>query len=83
MTFYKGKQAFEKLKYQPTIRVFTNLDIEGGEERPRTSTIVRPLQNLPVGPLGKSIPFGGKLALPSVTSLLLLPLSDNESPNMK
>lgn len=53
-------------------------------ELPRISTVVRPLQYLPVAkPPGKSIPFGGESAFDSVLIKLLLPGSDSESPKTK
>ena len=47
------------------------------------SISVLPLVNLPVGPNGKSIPYGLKLDFAEVGSSLLFPLSDKESPKMK
>jgi hypothetical protein len=48
-----------------TVTIFQILDEEKlcsaseKEGKPIMSTVVRPLVNLPVGPLGKSIPYGG------------------------
>ncbi|WRX10097.1 hypothetical protein QQP08_002584 [Theobroma cacao] len=42
-----------------------------------------PLENLPVGPPSKSLPYGGKLLLAMVLRLLLFPGSTMESPNTK
>jgi hypothetical protein len=51
-------------------------------EIPRKSTAILPSQNLPVALWpGKSLPYGGKLALTTVRRWLLLPVSTIESPN--
>lgn len=47
------------------------------------SSEVLPLVNLPVGPCGKSMPYGKKLTLPNVARLLLFPQSVRESPKAK
>lgn len=44
------------------------------------SITVRPLQNLPLGPVGKSKPLYRKLAFDSVAMKLLFPGSIRESP---
>lgn len=50
---------------------------------PNLSMGFRPLVYLPVGPVGKSIPYGKKFAFDNVGRLLLFPLSAKESPKTK